>query len=180
MIKKILRWIENMAIIFLILFIALYFYSAMQAGKNPSHVTSIAGYKPMVVLSGSMRPAIKAGDMIIAKDVKWQDIKEGDVITYRVNQETLVTHRVIGILQQEGRVMFRTKGDANNMDDQAPVAPEQIIGALAFRIPYGGYIANFIRTSAVFILLILLSIIYIMGVEIRKFVKTRGSYSNDP
>jgi len=171
MIKKIFKWVGNILFLLLIFIVASSFYSALQAKRNPGHIPSIMGYRLMTVLSGSMSPVIEAGDMIVAKNIDPENIEIGDVITYRVDQDTFVTHRVMEITEQEGKLAFKTKGDANNIDDQSLVTPEQVIGSLAFRIPYGGYISNFVRSPIGFILFILIPIILLIGGEIKSIIK---------
>ena len=51
----------------------------------------ILGFKPYVVLSGSMEPTIKTGSLcIINQNVKYNEIKEKDIIAFRFNNGTLV------------------------------------------------------------------------------------------
>lgn len=126
------------------------------AKKSGNKLPSFLGYKPMTVLTGSMNPKIKPGDIVIDKSVSSESIKVGDVITYKAGEDMLITHRVIEMIQESGRTLYKTKGDANNTDDGKPIAYEQVVGKVAYRIPYAGYISNFIRSIYGFILFILL------------------------
>ena len=80
----------------------------------------VVGYKPVVVLSGSMEPTYPVGSLIYYKAASFEDIKENDAITFRVDDDTLVTHRVI--VKNEISQTFVTKGDANPTNDTNPVA----------------------------------------------------------
>lgn len=166
--KKFFKWSSNIIISILILLVALSVYTMVQSRNNPGQVPSILGYKPMSVLTGSMRPELEPGDMIFARETNPEQIRADDVITYRVSQDILVTHRVVDVVQDDGKLYFRTKGDANNVEDNALVTQEQLVGRLAFNIPKGGYIANFIRSPLGFALLILLPIILLL-------VESRGT-----
>jgi len=170
LIKKIVKWIGNLIFVCLVIAVVLSLCSRVQSIKNPNEVKSILGIKAMPVLSGSMEPFISTGDMIVATNIDPQDIKKDDVITYRINQNTLVTHRVIEITNENGRLMFKTKGDANNVEDQAFVSSEQLVGRLIFNIPKGGYLANFIKTPVGFILIILLPIIFLILGELKNIL----------
>ena len=87
----------------------------------------LAGYRPVVVLSGSMEPTYPTGALIYVKDVKPQDVKVGDPITFVLNEElTVATHRVIEVNTADG--WFRTQGDANDSPDGSPVLFENLIG----------------------------------------------------
>ncbi len=101
----------------------------------------IFGSRPVVVLSGSMRPTYEVGTIIYYKAVPKEEIAANDVITYKLN-ETMVTHRVKRV-QSNG---FITQGDANNVEDTKPVTYEAVqgkVGGLA--IPIVGYGVQFVN-----------------------------------
>lgn len=97
------------------------------------------------MLSGSMEPAIKAGDMVVVTSVKPDQIKTGDIITYRVDNDFYITHRVSNISEENGEKVFSTKGDANNTGDKSWVSPDMILGLVKLRVPFGGYVLQFIK-----------------------------------
>lgn len=80
----------------------------------------------LVVSSGSMQPELAIGDVIIIKEVN--DYKENDIITYNVNNEYLVTHRIIEINEDN----FITKGDNNTSKDKEIVLKENIEGKVIY------------------------------------------------
>lgn len=100
---------------------------------NPDRPPSIFGVTPLIVLSGSMsgdaEDHIEIDDLVIIKDVDTDDLKAGDVITYKQGK-SYVTHRIIEEHYDEERGMryFTTKGDANNTEDSLPVYENEIIG----------------------------------------------------
>jgi signal peptidase I len=132
------------------------------AKRNKDGIPVIFGFKTMTVLTGSMAPKINPGDIIIDKNTKPENIKVGDIITYKVSEEILITHRVIEVVNKEGRSAFKTKGDANNVDDNNLVTEEQLVGRYFFRIPYAGYISNFARSIYGIVLLILVPIVLLI------------------
>ena len=88
---------------------------------NKDEVPSIAGTMPLIVLTDSMHPEIESGDLIICKTIKAEDVKLDDVISFfdpAGNGTSIVTHRVIEIVEEEGTLSFRTKGDYNNTEDK--------------------------------------------------------------
>ena len=80
----------------------------------------------MVVLSGSMEPAIPTGGIVFT-DTRQTAPCTGDIITYRLG-ETTVTHRVV----RTEKGSYITRGDANDGEDASPVAPSQVVGTVVF------------------------------------------------
>ncbi|MBQ9318223.1 MAG: signal peptidase I [Bacilli bacterium] len=98
-------------------------------------------YKPLVVLSGSMEPTFKTGGIIYYKHALPEEIKVGDIITFR-NGDIFVSHRVNSIVDN----LYETKGDANNTPDAIKVKYSDIVGKDAdFCIPYIGYYIKYIN-----------------------------------
>ena len=61
-----------------------------------------------------MEPNIETGSMcFINTRYKYEDVKIGDVISYKLNDNMLVTHRVVEISDNG----IETKGDANESND---------------------------------------------------------------
>ncbi|MFB6135688.1 MAG: signal peptidase I [Halobacteriaceae archaeon] len=107
-----------------------------------------------VVLSGSMSPAIHAGDVVLVTDVPPSQIQERDVITFeppsghQMEGVDRVTHRVVDVVDRDGERYFRTKGDANEEPDRALVPPDNVVGVVTFVVPYVGYAVNFAHSGA--------------------------------
>lgn len=108
----------------------------------------VVGLKPFVVLSGSMEPNYHVGSLIYVKEVDYRELQVGDAITYLLSQDTVVTHRIVEILQDEEEpetLRFFTKGDANEFADGSSVHYKNIIGKPVFSIPYLGYLSDYIQ-----------------------------------
>src|SRR5438105_2199559 len=76
-------------------------------------------YRPVTVLSGSMRPTFSPGDMIIVRPEPLQAVRVGQVISYQVpvGIHQVETHRVISVLRRGANPVVQTQGDANNWKD---------------------------------------------------------------
>jgi signal peptidase len=85
------------------------------------------------VMSGSMSPAIRPGDLIIVRATEPADIQIGDILTIR-SQELIFTHRVVERLEGD---RFRLKGDANEEPDPGLIEESQIIGKVVLVFPFG-------------------------------------------
>lgn len=109
--------------------------------SEPNEIPSVFGWKPFIVLSGSMEDTIMPGDLILTKEIDALELKEGDVISFRTNKYTVITHRITNIVDEEGERKYYTKGDNNNSADRDPVCNDQIEGIYRYRIPKLGAIA---------------------------------------
>lgn len=108
----------------------------------------LIGYDVFTVLSGSMEPTYHTGSLIYVKDVDPFELEDGDVITFMLDEDTIATHRIVGVVpdeEDETVVRFRTKGDANEAEDGSLVHYKNVIGTPVFTIPYMGYVANYIQ-----------------------------------
>ena len=110
----------------------------------------IFGVQVFTVLSGSMEPTYHVGSVIYVKDADPATLHVGDPVTFQINADATATHRIVDIVPSEvtpGQPCFRTKGDANDMVDAAPVEYESVIGKPFFTIPYLGFLADFIQSK---------------------------------
>ena len=99
----------------------------------------IWGYKPLVIVSGSMEPILKVGGILYYKTIPLDDYKKDDILVYRIPNHN-VSHRIVEINNNS----FLTKGDVNDYLDN-PVYYSQILGkGTNFSIPLIGYYANFV------------------------------------
>ena len=110
------------------------------------------GLNVYTVLSGSMEPTYHVGSLIYVKDVDTDELKAGDVITYMLDEDTIVTHRIADVIPDEtdpSIIRFQTKGDANDSVDGSLVHYKNVIGTPVFSIPKLGYLANYIQKPPV-------------------------------
>lgn len=104
------------------------------------------GWTPVVVTSGSMEPAVRAGDTVLLAPGTGETLAAGTVVAFedRNDSGTLTLHRIVGV-HADGS--YRTRGDANAVDDRAPVHPTQIEGVARLLVPMVGLPAHWLRTS---------------------------------
>ena len=135
---------------------------------NSEEVPSVGGIFPMIVLTDSMYPVIQSGDLIICHTAEAGDIEAGDVIVFfdpMGNGTTVVTHRVLEIVEEDGQISYRTKGDNNNAEDQVAVPGKSLLGTYEKRIPGAGNIAMFMQTTPGLILCCVCPIILLVGYD---------------
>lgn len=108
--------------------------------------------KARIVLTGSMEPAISAGDVIITVPITKKMPQVDDVIAYqakRFNGENVAvfSHRIIDGDIENGFIM---KGDANKSPDPQKPKAEDILGVVIFAIPF---IGKLLTPKALFLLI---------------------------
>ncbi|MCW2796961.1 signal peptidase I [Nocardioides sp.] len=112
-------------------------------------VPKAVGAVPITILSGSMRPTMPPGTVVVVRPVEPHRIRIGDVVTYQATSDEpmLVTHRVTEVTRSpHGRLGFTLQGDNNDAPDQ-PVRPEQIRGRVIYAVPYFGWVTNRLNTG---------------------------------
>ena len=132
---------------------------------NPDKGPSIFGYKPFVVLSGSMETKINVGDLVIVKKTNTDNLKVNDIIAFRNSDNTVTTHRIIEVTS-EG--CFVTKGDNNNIQDDGIVCSKSIEGKYVKKFAKLGNFIMFIKKPLGFVvlmlsLLIICAVIYLLS-----------------
>jgi signal peptidase len=117
-----------------------------------------AGYRTVAVYSGSMEPVLHVGSLAWVKAVPSEDVRVGDVITFQDPQTPgrLITHRVVRRFRHDGRLVYRTKGDANRVLDPWTIALPGTVGRYSFDVPVIGYGLVYAKTREVRTALILL------------------------
>ena len=130
----------------------------------------------MVVLTGSMRPGIHRGDLVVLSNRQNKKIlNTGDIVVYNLpNQKTPIIHRIIKAHEGLGlEVDVMTKGDFNIPDDRAIYGAGRkwfqkqfVLGrAIAF-LPYAGMPTTLLNEHPWFkyvMLLTLFAITFVAG-----------------
>lgn len=157
---------EKIKLIFIILIsivIILNLILIFKAILIPNKIPSLFGYKTFSIISGSMQPAIDIGDIIIVKEEK--NLKIGDIITFR-RDNNMITHRIVQILNSDGKEQYITKGDNNNTEDEKYVTNSEIEGKVIRKIPMLGHVNIFLQKKEVIaIIFTVFCISYILDIK---------------
>lgn len=123
----------------------------------------VVGGHRYTILTGSMKPTYPPGTLVVVRPEDPVELAVGDPITYQIRsgQPEVVTHRIVQVRRSaDGEIGFITRGDANQVDDEQIVRPEQVRGAVWYSIPYLGYVNNWFsgpkRTYTIAVLIVLL------------------------
>ena len=136
---------------------------------NQDEVPSVGGWLPLIVLTDSMQPEIDGGDLIICHTIEAEEIKTGDVIAFfdpAGNGTSIVTHRVIEIVEENGELRFRTKGDNNNAEDKLLVSENDLVAIYKTRIAGAGNVAMFMQSPTGLIVCVVLPIVMLVGYDL--------------
>lgn len=121
--------------------------------------TALGFVQPLIVVSGSMAPGIRTGDLILSVPTPLSEVSAGDVLTLTSPLTgRLVTHRVVTI-DSEGTDGYRItmKGDANDGPDNGEylVAGDRSVPTPWIRIPGAGRIVETLTRPGVSIPLLI-------------------------
>lgn len=132
----------------------------IQIFLKPYNTPSFLGIKTYVIISGSMEPNLNIGDIVITKNVLKDNLKEGDIISFRKGQ-AVITHRIIEVIYTNEGIEYKTKGDNNNTEDTELVKEQELEGRVITRVPFIGNIYLLLKNRFVIIFIIVLFYIYI-------------------
>lgn len=130
---------------------------------------SILGINLAIVYSGSMEPVMPVGALAVMEPVDPSEIKVGDIIAFNPvhDPDTIVSHRVIEVLDDGPSLEFHTKGDANEEPDLFGVPAANVLARVNFNISYVGnaftHMGQYTRSRLGFVLLICLPTLVLIG-----------------
>ena len=154
--RKKIKDIIEYAIVFLVIIINVSLIT--KSVKNPNKTPDFLGKKAFVIISGSMIPEIEIGDVVIINDT--QDVDINDIIAFRRDSNVIV-HRIVNKMEVNGKTMYQTKGDNNNIPDTELVDVSDIEGIYINKIPYIGklLILLYNNLSIVVVIIVLILIV---------------------
>lgn len=158
------NWLIIIGCVILIPILVINLWIMFQSKTNSDKVPSVFGYKPFMVLSGSMESDIHKGDLILTKETDPTKLKINDIIAFRDAAGTITTHRIIDIVVNDGQTYFITKGDNNTTQDQNLVALNDVEGIYVGRIPgIGSMMDSLSKPTTIMILVVGITAIFVIG-----------------
>lgn len=131
-------------------------------------------YRMFTVVTGSMEPEYKVGEVLISKEVDVKDIEVGDDVSYLGKSGSfkgkVVTHRVEKIDKDvDGKLVFHTKGIANLAFDPI-VYEEQIYGVIVHEAKILSFVYKYVGTPNGMFIFVVIPILYVIGSEMIYFM----------
>jgi len=152
--------------------IILIFTSAIIFNGNSNKRSNLFGYSGFTVLTKSMQSEISEGSLVLVKKADPININVGDDITFTQKDNSIVTHRVISIVEnyKDGEDRgFQTQGIENSEPDPDFVYADNIIGVVKLTIPNLGAMLNYISENSIIIVLIAGGL-FIIIIAVKKLV----------
>lgn len=125
------------------------------------------------ILTQSMYPTIKAGDIVITYKNDNDKYDDGDVITFVSDQNggITVTHRVNEVFNVNNTYSYKTKGDNNNAADNEVIPGDNVLGKVILKVPKAGYIQQFLVSKTGWIAAVILPCLAIVIYDVLKLFR---------
>ena len=181
--KKVWGIIGNVIMWLFIAFAVVVTIFAFSAQSSADGIPTIGGKVISPVLTNSMAPTIKEGDIILSRKLSESDkttLDVGMIITFKVDLDgdgkpEVNTHRIEEVIGSGSAVSYKTKGDNNAIEDNYTVSASDVISVFDetkdTRIPVLGSVINFLLTPTGFFVVIVIPLIIFFLFEIIMFVR---------
>ncbi len=153
--KKIIKFV------ILISLIILFIVNLILSIEEKTHIFGIYMFN---IVSESMEPTFYKDDLAIVKSCNIEELKVGDIITFR-QEDRIISHRISKIEKESEE--FITKGDNNEVEDVEPVDEQNIYGKVEWIIPKIGKFVNYIQNVRGFMNVCILIVIICILVNFR-------------
>ena len=146
--------------------------TTITSGKGEA---SLFGWKPYVVLSDSMQQDFQVGDIVVTREVDPATLQPGDIIAFATidpdNYGEVFTHKIRESTVYEGEAAFVTYGTTTGDNDEYPALASRVQGKYAFAIPKAGYVFDFFKSPAGYVVLVLIPFTVLIALQIRNIVR---------
>ena len=145
------------------------FASVVLLQRFSNSTISVGGYRIFAVVTGSMEPVYKIGDVLLCKKIDENKLKVGDDVTYLGKEDTfkdkIVTHRIVKIEKKDGNNIFLTQGVATKRIDP-PIEYSQIYGKVSRKLVLLSALHSYSTSSMGFFVCVVIPIMLLVGTEI--------------
>jgi len=131
----------------------------------------VFGNQALIVRSGSMEPNIPVGSIVVIRPSETNTYQVGEVISFRRDANTIVTHRITGVQNTTRGITYTTKGDANEEADAWTIKHQDVLGKDFIILPEFGKLLAFAKSKYGFPLLIIFPAVFVILVEVINLVR---------
>jgi signal peptidase len=118
-------------------------------------VPTVTGHRSLTVLTGSMRPTLEPGSVVVDEIIQPTEARVGDIVTFTdpANPERQITHRLRDARVEGNTAYMVTKGDANDTVEEWDIPVDGEIGRVVYNVPKLGYVRALVGTRQGYIVL---------------------------
>lgn len=171
-VKSTAKYIQIIIKFVLIIFLLLSCYIIMSS-KITGTTQQLGGFQFVTVITGSMKPEIQPGSLILIKKINDPaNLKINDIITFQSprNRNLLITHRIVDIKKTDSNLHFITKGDANSASDAREIDANHILGKYQKNtIPYIGFLLEFTKTKMGYVIFFVIPLFLLLFSSVGRF-----------
>jgi signal peptidase len=175
MIKKVLKLIVDIFLVFVIISAGIYALITFTSKKDG--IPNIFGYSPFSIITPSMKPILNVGDIALCKKIDENtELNKGDIISFKTTiqgKNVIVTHRIESITTLDDKtVVISTKGDNNDASDANTITRDDVVAKYSgYKIVALGYLITFISNKYVFLCLVILPLAILFLMEFVDLIK---------
>lgn len=160
--KTIHKILKNIVLALLGMLLIINLVMLYQTEVKREEIPRIGNISVFNIVSQSMEPTINVNDLIVIQKCTEEELQSGDIITYKNADGRVVTHRIVKTTKQEGKNIYTTKGDNNEVEDNEKINYEQVYGKYLFKIRSAGKFAQKLQENNGLITVILTIIIFVV------------------
>ena len=114
-------------------------------------VLVLLGLRPLVISSGSMRPTLQIGDVVVTRWVRADHLRDGNIVSFDDpgQRGLFITHRIRSIVDEGSSLRFETRGDANTISEIWAVPRRTLLKRTAWKVPLVGGAASRLGSTPV-------------------------------
>ena len=159
-----IKIIKAIVTLFIIFVVSIIFIQRISDNK-----ISLGGISIYTIITPSMVPKYNIGDMVIARKVDVNNLKKGDDVVYLGNKDDfagkIITHEIMDIDNDNGNLLFHTKGIANDIEDPI-VSENQIMGKVIYKSKVLSLISKIVNNTYGFYFVIFVPFTILVAMEI--------------
>lgn len=147
-------------------------------------IPAMFGWIPTIVMTGSMEPQVRPGDVLVAQPIDQDKLKstlrKGQVLLANdpTKPGTLITHRVHELYDRYDNLT--TKGDANSKPDIARMPLKNIVGYERIQIPMLGLPIQQMRNGNIIPLVVFILVTIFAQIMVTSESRRQRFIENDP
>ena len=159
--KTIGKIFKTIILVFLVMLLIVNLMMLYQKNIKSEEIPRFWDVSVFNIVSGSMETTINVNDVIVIKKIAQDELEKGDIITYKKQDGTIVTHRIVAI-HKENENIYTTKGDNNDVEDEEKIKYSQVHGKYLFKIKGMGNFVEELQKNNGLISVALIIIIFVI------------------